>query len=167
MNRVRKTLSKKYEYTFYQSAIYKRENLTLSLNIWITKNTNMIRYSEDWWTIFSMTWMRPIVPGFDSCTLPFSEADVFLGKGVLKMCSRFTGEHPCWSAISIKCDFNFIEIALLHGCSPVNLLHIFRTLLNTFEHLRTKNTFDGMHLAFSKIYWVVSVLSRPIMSICH
>ena len=33
-----------------------------------------------------------------------------------------------------KCDFNkvalqsnFIEIALWHGCSPVNLLHIFRT----------------------------------------
>ena len=31
-----------------------------------------------------------------------------------------------------KCDFdrvarNLIEIALRHGCSPVNLLHIFRT----------------------------------------
>ena len=31
-----------------------------------------------------------------------------------------------------KCDFNkvecnFIEITLQHGCSPVNLLHIFRT----------------------------------------
>ena len=25
-----------------------------------------------------------------------------------------------------KCDFNFIEIALHHVCSPVNLLHIFR-----------------------------------------
>ena len=24
---------------------------------------------------------------------------------------------------------NFIEIALWHGCSPVNLLHVFRTLL--------------------------------------
>ena len=26
-----------------------------------------------------------------------------------------------------KCNFNFIEITLRHGCSPVNLLHIFRT----------------------------------------
>ena len=26
-----------------------------------------------------------------------------------------------------KCDFNFIEIALRHGCSPVYLLRIFRT----------------------------------------
>ena len=29
--------------------------------------------------------------------------------------------------ISIKLQSNFIEIALRHGCSPVNLLHIFRT----------------------------------------
>ena len=33
----------------------------------------------------------------------------------------------CRSAISIKLQSNFIEIALRHGCSPVNLLHIFRT----------------------------------------
>ena len=51
----------------------------------------------------------------------------FLGKGALKICSKVTGEHPCRSAISIKLRRNFIEIALRHGCSPVNLLHIFRT----------------------------------------
>ena len=41
-----------------------------------------------------------------------------------------------------KCDFNkvarnFIEIALRHGCSPVNLLHIFRPRFpkNTFGRL--------------------------------
>ena len=28
-----------------------------------------------------------------------------------------------------KCDF--IEMTLLHGCSPVNLLHIFRTPFTT------------------------------------
>ena len=28
--------------------------------------------------------------------------EVFLGKGVLKICSKFTGEHPCRDAISIK-----------------------------------------------------------------
>ena len=52
---------------------------------------------------------------------------MFLGKGVLKICSNFTGEHPCRSAISIKLLCNFIEITLRHGFSPVNLLHIFRT----------------------------------------
>ena len=56
-----------------------------------------------------------------------SRPEVFLGKGVLKICSKFTGEHPCQSAISIKLQSNFFEIALRHGCSPANLLHIFRT----------------------------------------
>ena len=40
---------------------------------------------------------------------------------------KFTREHPCRSVISIKLQSNIIEITLPHGCSPVNLLHIFRT----------------------------------------
>ena len=52
---------------------------------------------------------------------------MFLGKGVLKICSKFTGEHPCRNAISVKLLRNFIENTLQHECSPVNLLHIFRT----------------------------------------
>ena len=62
---------------------------------------------------------------------------MFLEKGILKLCSKFAGEHPCQSAISIKLERNFIEIALRHGCSPVNLLHIFRTpfLKNTSGRL--------------------------------
>ena len=32
------------------------------------------------------------------------------------------------SVISIKLLYNFIEITLRHGCSPVNLLYIFKTL---------------------------------------
>ena len=31
-----------------------------------------------------------------------SHTKVFLGKGVLKICSKFTGGHPCWNLISIK-----------------------------------------------------------------
>ena len=56
-----------------------------------------------------------------------SHSEVFLGKGDLKMCSKYTGEHPCRSVISIKLLCNFIEITLRHGCSPVNLPHVFRT----------------------------------------
>ena len=52
---------------------------------------------------------------------------VFLGKGVLKICNKFTEEHPCRRAISIKLLCSFIEIALRHECFPINLLHIFRT----------------------------------------
>ena len=69
---------------------------------------------------------------------------MFLGKGVLKICSKFTGEHPCQSAISIKLQSNFIEITLRHGCFPVNLLHIFRT---TFS----KNTSEWLLLLYVEI----------------
>ena len=59
-----------------------------------------------------------------------SRPEVFFKKDVLKICSKFTGEHKCRSVISIKLLCNFIEITLRHGCSPVNLLHIFRTLFS-------------------------------------
>ena len=66
-----------------------------------------------------------------------SPPKVFLGKGVLKICSQFTGEHSCQNVISS----NFIEITLWHGCSPVNLPHVFKTLF-------PKNTSGGLLLAF-------------------
>ena len=46
---------------------------------------------------------------------------------------------------------NFVEITLQHGCSPVNLLHIFRTLLpkNTSGGLLLK--FKGKQIIFSKV----------------
>ena len=37
-----------------------------------------------------------------SAIIRSSHPEVFLRKAVLKICSKFTGEHPCWSAISIK-----------------------------------------------------------------
>ena len=54
-----------------------------------------------------------------------SHSEVFLVKGVLKICNKFAGERPCQSVISIKLQSNFIEITLRHACFPVNLLHIF------------------------------------------
>ena len=47
--------------------------------------------------------------------------------GVLRICSKFIGEHPCQGAISTKLLCNFIEIALRRWFSPVNFQHIFRT----------------------------------------
>ena len=61
------------------------------------------------------------------CECRSSPPEVLLIKGVLKICSKFTVEHPYRSSISIKLHCNFIGIALQHGCSPVNQLHIFRT----------------------------------------
>ena len=62
---------------------------------------------------------------------------VFLGKGVLKRCSKFTGEHPYRGVIAIKLQKKFIEIALRYRCSPVELLHILRTPFykNTYGRL--------------------------------
>ena len=59
----------------------------------------------------------------DSSSLP----EVFLGKHVLKVCSKSTGDNPCRSVISIKLLCNFTEITLRNECSPVDLLYIFRT----------------------------------------
>ena len=56
-----------------------------------------------------------------------SHPEVSFGKGVLKICNKFTREHPSRSVISVKLQSNFIEITLWHGCSPINVLHIFRT----------------------------------------
>ena len=49
---------------------------------------------------------------------------MFLGKRVLKICVKYTVEHPCRSVISIKLQSNFIDITLRYGYSSVNLLHI-------------------------------------------
>ena len=64
---------------------------------------------------------------------------MFLGEGELKTCSEFTGEHPCQSALSRELQSIFIEITLRHGCSAVNLLHVFRTPLY-------ENTYGGLLL---------------------
>ena len=77
--------------------------------------------------------------------LKSSLPEVFLGKDALKICGKFTGEHPCPSAISIKFQSTFVEITLRHGCSPVSLLHNFRT---TFY----KNT-SGWLLLTSEPIW--------------
>ena len=45
------------------------------------------------------------------------------------------------SLVSIKLLCNFVEITLRHGCSPVKLLHIIRTLF-------PKNTSGGLLLNF-------------------
>ena len=70
---------------------------------------------------------------------------MFLRKDILRICSKFTGEHPCRSVISIKLQSNFIKIILWHECSPVNLLHIFRTPFpnNTSGWLLLLITFAG------------------------
>ena len=82
-----------------------------------------------------------------------SRPEGFFAKGILKICSKFTGEHSCRSVISIKLLCNFIKITLRHGRSTVNLLHIFRT---TFP----KNTSEWLLLSTEKVsyFWIMRTL---------
>ena len=81
-----------------------------------------------------------------------SPPGVFFGKTVLKICSNFIRVHLCRSAISIKLQSKFIKIALKHGCSLVNWLHIFRKnlFLGTLgELLLEKGLILGITWGFS------------------
>ena len=53
---------------------------------------------------------------FHVLTIRSSRPEVFLGKGVRKMCTKLTGEYPSRTVISIKLLCNFIKITLSHGC---------------------------------------------------
>ena len=76
---------------------------------------------------------------------------MFLGKDVLKICRKFTGEHPCRAVILIKVQSNFIEITLRHGCSPVNLLHISRIPWTPLEGYFCKNASINEHR--NQLWW--------------
>ena len=84
-------------------------------------------------------------------------------KTVLKMCSKFTREHPCRSVILVKLQSNFIEITLRHGCSPVNLLHIFRThfLKKTSGRLLLKESATYNHAMASEFSFLKKLLFSP------
>ena len=83
-----------------------------------------------------------------------SHSKVFLGKEVLKICSKFTGEHPSPKVISIKLFCNF-DITLRHWCSPVILLYIFRTPFpyNTFSWLLLQDK------TWKFVFWPYTVLN--------
>ena len=70
----------------------------------------------------------------------------------------FTGEHPCQSAISTKLQSSFIETVLRYGFSPINLLHILRSLLSNNTSGRLFLIYE-MNLKSSSSY-VISQLFR-------
>ena len=101
-----------------------------------------------------------------------SPPEVYLGKGALKIMQQIYREHSCWSTISIKLQSNFIEIALRHGCSPVNFLHIFRTSFpkNASEELLLHFGLNskGCRLKVVGLYpkppWFYAKMSSPFIS---
>ena len=99
-----------------------------------------------------------------SSNIRSSRPEVFLRKGVLKICSKFTGEDPSQSAILIKLLYNFIKTILRHGSSPVNFLHIFRTCISQ-KHLRTAAS-KKYELIMSVKSWKPKKPSTAIIEIC-
>ena len=74
-------------------------------------------------------------------------------KSVLKISSKFTGKQPRWSAISIKLQSIFIQFTVQHGCSPVNLLHIFRAFCPSTSGGPLLKTFSWNSSVFDKKYF--------------
>ena len=87
-----------------------------------------------------------------------SSRESVLKKKRSEICSKFIGEHPCQSVILIKLLFNFIEIALWHGCSSVVLLHIFRTSFhkNTSGELLLNQVQFSDHLIWQNVLQQIS-----------
>ena len=105
------------------------------------------KFVQAWFTIFKC--FLNISKKMGAIPFKSSSPEVFLGKDVLKTCSKFR-KHPCRSAISAKLLCNFIEMALRHGCSPVNLLQIFRAPF-------PKNTSGGLLLSLRSFWKIYSV----------
>ena len=122
--------------------------------------------------VFAFRWKTRKNENFSSFRSSWSEQKqpslrtVFLRKVVLKICSKFTGEHSCRIVISVKLLCNFIETTLRHWCSPVNLLHIFRTPFskNTSGGLRLSEAFGGLSETFMKFF---ENLQRPMALLKH
>ena len=68
-------------------------------------------------------------------------------------------KNPCRSMISIILQNNFIEITLWHGCSPVNLLHVFWILFY-------KNTSGRLLLFFTTYVLLSSSIVLVFVSNC-
>ena len=81
------------------------------IDLWISDNINF----SSW---------KPSHQSFSLCQVFFRSIrpEAFLGTGVLKICSKFTGEHPCRSVIAIA---TLLKSHFAMGV-PVNLQHIFR-----------------------------------------
>ena len=66
-----------------------------------------------------------------------NHTEVFLGKGILKICSKFTGKYPCRSAISIKLLWLFLRLFLWCSLIQKNQNHFvsLEIRLNWWYHL--------------------------------
>ena len=80
-----------------------------------------------------------------------SHPEIFLGKGALKICSKFTGEHPCQSVILLKS----VSATLLKSHFRMGVLLYISYKFS--EHFFYKNISGGPLLLFLKTAFKESI----------
>ena len=94
-------------------------------------------------------------------TFRSSHPEMFLEKGALKICSKFTGEHPCRSVISIKLLCKFCGIYFCDSIISEKLCRIYFSVLIVLEKNRIICLCDWLLLLllswfFKKLYKIFS-----------
>ena len=126
---------------------------------------------RSWLSLFKMILMMIVCKEFPAHCVCFSNSVLFKVSFIQKQPSRevlkkrcsgnmqqIYRRTPCWSVVSIKLLCNFIEIALRHGCSPVNLPHIFRIPF-------LKNT-SGRLLVFIALWLIHFLTLNKLLDSC-
>ena len=101
-------IAKFHAYGFHKSSHFQQSNLFFSCLNNIRRHMTKIKQNCSSWEKYSKGFFKDLslVLFFSTfiqiCSIRSSHPEVFLGKDVLKRCSKFTGEHPSRSVISIK-----------------------------------------------------------------
>ena len=109
-------------------------------NYWSTSSTGVIsNYKILFFFNGVLVWYSEII---SSVYYRSSHPEVFLWKDVLKICAKFTGEHACWSVISIKLLYWNRTSAWVFSCKFAAYF---------------RNTFSWEHfwLAASDYFWIL------------
>ena len=92
----------------------------------------MKSFSNETWIFFPES-SRPYIFWISRSSHP----EGFLGKGVLKICSKFAREYPCLNVVSIKLLSNFANIIVAMSYMKWNFFIIFQKLFGiTFKTSR-------------------------------
>ena len=86
----------------------------------------------------------------DSFQIP-THPEVFLRKDVLKICSKSTREHPCWSTISIKLLWNCCFFLL-------NIQH--RFFSHVVDNVYRVNTDGSIWIFFTVIFPLITCATK-------
>ena len=86
----------------------------------------------------------------DSFQIP-THPEVFLRKDVLKICSKSTREHPCWSTISIKLLWNCCFFLL-------NIQH--RFFSHVVDNVYRVNTDGSIWIFFTVIFPLITCVTK-------